>query len=265
VASLEGTTWGLDVSTSPKKTAAVALAWSGEAATVITIRHPLTAEGVVELMAKHRDDQWAVDVPFGWPDRFVAFMADRRDGPLPQCLLPEVSTWNTWRTAEVARRRTDQYLLNHKQVRTRPLPASFDRLGATAAMWALIESRLAVEGVTIDRSGVTGRVCETYPRAAQAAWAHRDFAKPTLAELKRMFPFLHVPGEFVPLLATDDVRDAVVCAVVARARQLGLTLQPPDKCMEAARREGWIHVSVEPIASLTPIIRPDASEGRGKA
>ena len=38
--------------------------------------------------------------------------------------------------------------------------------------------------------------------------------------------------------------DAVVCAVVARARDLGLTIPPRDDDeLAAARREGWIHVT----------------------
>lgn len=43
-------------------------------------------------------------------------------------------------------------------------------LGATAAMWTLIEACLAHRGVAVDRSGIDGQVCETYPRAVLAAW-----------------------------------------------------------------------------------------------
>lgn len=189
-------------------------------------------------------------MPFGWPDGFVALMADRRDRPLPPALVPDERRWETWRTAEVARRSTDQFLYDHPSVATRPLAASFDRLGATAAIWVLVEARLAAEGVAVDRSGVTGRVCETYPRAAQAAWGHRGFSKPGLEELGAMFPFLRLPEQLTGSLATDDVRDAVVCAVVARARTLGLTILPRDEQLEPARREGWIHVVVESLDAL---------------
>ena len=37
-------------------------------------------------------------------------------------------------------------------------------------MWALIEADLAERGVAVDRSGMTGTVCQTYPRAALNAW-----------------------------------------------------------------------------------------------
>jgi hypothetical protein len=42
------------------------------------------------------------------------------------------------------------------------------------------------------------------------------------------------------------VCDAVVCALVARARDLDLTIGPTDDQVAAGRREGWIHVSPEP-------------------
>jgi hypothetical protein len=38
---------------------------------------------IVQLIAAHPGEQWAVDVPFGWPDRFVTLMADRHEAPLP--------------------------------------------------------------------------------------------------------------------------------------------------------------------------------------
>lgn len=54
----------------------------------------------------------------------------------------------------------------------------------------------------------------------------------------------------VPHFSSDDVCDAVVCALVARARDLGLTVKPPQEALDAARREGWIHVSCESRARL---------------
>jgi len=75
----------------------------------------------------------------------------------------------------------------------RPLPAAFQMLGATAAMWSLIEADLAERGVAVDRSGMTGTVCETYPRAALNAWGWAKKGKLTLEDLCRLFPFLRVP------------------------------------------------------------------------
>ncbi|TQM65146.1 DUF429 domain-containing protein [Humibacillus xanthopallidus] len=75
-------TWGLDVSTDKAETAAVALDWSiqGEAR-VVEVRRPLRAAEIAPLIHEHRVCRWAVDVPFGWPDLFVALMANRHSAP----------------------------------------------------------------------------------------------------------------------------------------------------------------------------------------
>ena len=145
-------TWGLDVSTDKAKTAAVALDWStlGEAR-VVDVRRPLHAADIAPLISKHWECRWAVDVPFGWPDLFVALMADRRDGPLPAEAMPAAADWEKWRTRQVAQRRTDRFLTDDPRIKTCPLPASFQLLGATAAMWVLVEAQLVSLGVGIDR------------------------------------------------------------------------------------------------------------------
>ena len=112
-------------------------------------------------------------------------------------------------------------------------------------MWALIEADLAERGVAVDRSGMTGTVCETYPRAALNAWGWAKNGKLTLEDLCRLFPFLRVPRDFTGSFASYDVCDALVCAVVARARQQGRTLCPPELDADLAREEGWIHVTLD--------------------
>lgn len=137
-------------------------------------------------------------------------------------------------------RSTDRHIA--EETRTRPLAVSFERLGATAAMWVLIEAQLLSLGVSVDRAGVEGRVCETYPAAALSAWGLGK-RKRSWPELQQAFPFLSAEEALVPRFASDDVCDAVVCALVARARELGLTDPPPEWQLDVARREGWIHVS----------------------
>ena len=239
-------TWGLDVSTNKAKTAAVAIEWSTpDRARVVEVRHPLPAIDIAALIAEHKVSRWAVDVPFGWPDRFVDLMADRHHGPLPAQAMPAAADWEKWRTRQVAQRRTDRFLTDDPRIKTRPLPASFQLLGATAAMWALVEAQLASLGVRVDRAGLEGTVCETYPAAALAAWGFGK-AKQTWSELQSNFAFLTADSNLISQFASDDVCDAVVCALVARARDLELTIGPPDDELAAGQREGWIHVSCEP-------------------
>jgi hypothetical protein len=244
-------TWGLDLSTKPAKSAAVALVWEGDTASVDDVCQPLHATEIIERITATGEESWAVDVPFGWPDEFVDFMHDRHTQPLSGVLLPAPDSWETWRTTTLAQRRTDFFLTHHEGIRTRPLPASFQMLGATAAMWVLIEASLAARGVEIDRSGVDGRVCETYPRAALAAWGHRQPGKKDLDWLEAQFPFLKVDARWRSRLNNDDACDALVCALVARARELGHTYPPGEDALAAARREGWIHVSTRSSQELT--------------
>lgn len=238
--------WGLDVSTSKAKTAAVAIDWgTAHRARVVEVRHPLPATDIAPLIAEYKASSWAVDVPFGWPDRFVHLMATRHDGVLPVEHRPAAADWEEWRTRCVAQRRTDRFLTDDPRIKTRPLPASFQLLGATAAMWVLVEAELDSLGVPIDRAGLDGKVCETYPAAALAAWGFGK-KKQTWAELQRNFPFLDADEQLLSKLSSDDVCDGIVCALVARARDLGLTIGPTDDDLVAAQREGWIHVTCEP-------------------
>ena len=144
-----------------------------------------------------------------------------------------------WRKATLARRATDQRLLEHNAL---PLPAAFDRLGKTAVMWSAIEYDLGERGFELDRSGVTGRLCETYPTAALAAWSLPK-KKPTLALIKSAFPFLTIGEQWRTPLSTDDACDALICALTARAKALGLTIGPRAEEVDQARREGWIHIT----------------------
>lgn len=110
----------------------------------------------------------AVDVPFGWPEGFAQFLASHSSGP---AVLPKPVGQSAW--SALASRETD------RQVRTalgiQGLSVSFDKLGATAAMWSDIESRLLeLEGHRLDRSGMTGRIVETWPRAAWVRFVGRD-------------------------------------------------------------------------------------------
>ena len=196
------------------------------------------ASDVAPLIAEHHGSRWAVDVPFGWPDRFVALMASRHNQPLPVEARPADADWETWRTRQVAQRVTDAFVTEDERIKTRPLLASFQLLGATAAMWVLIEAQLTDLGVPIDRAGIDGNVCETYPSAALSAW-HLGKAKQTWPELQQNFSFLKADQRLVDRFSSDDVCDAVVCALIARARDLNLTILPAEGAVAAARREGW--------------------------
>lgn len=116
-------TWGLDLSTDPKKCVAAAIRWDEGRPTVVEVRTPLRPEEIVDLIVDE-DAPFAVDVPVGWPDAFVDFVAAHRDS-----VQRPPGDRDAWRKGTLARRATDDRLA---KLGAAPLPASFDRLGKTA-------------------------------------------------------------------------------------------------------------------------------------
>ena len=55
-------------------------------------------------------------------------------------------------------------------------------------------------------------------------------------------PWLDLQGYGDQLAASDDMFDAVIASLTARAVALGLTERPGEAHVEAARNEGWIHL-----------------------
>ena len=229
-------TYGLDLSTSPKKSAVVAIEWSRTGAQVVQLHQPVDTQQIINLIVGS-DGWWAVDVPFGWPEPFVEFIRDHQVGPVTRT---DPARWEQWRTSEISLRETDRHV--HDATGVRPLPAAFQLLGATAAHWAVIEAELASKGVVIDRAGLTPRLIETYPSAVLAGWGIQRSPKPTWPVLKPFLGPLKVDGFESLLEANDDARDALICALVARARALELTDLPTDQQTDLAQAEGWIHL-----------------------
>lgn len=150
--------------------------------------------------------------------------------------VPELDAGDGWRKEQVALRETDRSLAERPG--GRPLTVAFGWLGATAASWTLVEAELARHGEDIDRSGITGRVVETYPSAVRKALTiPRGWE-----ELRRAVPWLGIEVDPAALARSRDAQDAVVCALAARARALGRTVLPRDEVVPTARQEGWIHV-----------------------
>jgi hypothetical protein len=79
--------------------------------------------------------------------------------------------------------------------------------------------------------------------------------------LQSNFPFLTADEDLFNEFASDDVCDAVVCALVARARDLELPIGPTDDDLAAARREGWIHVSCD----ISDLLVETAWRGAGRS
>jgi SH3-like domain-containing protein len=63
-------------------------------------------------------------------------------------------------------------------------------------------------------------------------------------------PWLDLDGHAAELAASDDVFDAVIASVTARAVCLGKTMLPDAAHAKAALSEGWIHLPIGQLSDL---------------
>jgi hypothetical protein len=71
-----------------------------------------------------------------------------------------------------------------------------------------------------------------------------------LGSLRERAPWLDLAGHEDRLAGSDDLFDAVVASLTARAAAVGLTAQPGEAHAAAARKEGWIHLPTSGLAAL---------------
>ena len=241
-------TFGIDLSADPARTGACWIDW--DAGAVSFLHHAGDAELVAAAVAS---DMTAIDVPLGWPDQFVDAIVAHREGRG----WPPVATESPADRVPLRYRATD---LAAMAAGARPLSVSSDLIGVAAMRGARLQHLLGAAGVPVDRSGVTGRVVEVYPAATLRGWglvssgykgkantaACRSLAGELAARCGRLGAVAAAALE-----GCDDNRlDAFVCALVARAVLTGRTTRPSSEQLDAARREGWIHLPTVGVADL---------------
>ena len=126
---------------------------------------------------------------------------------------------------------------------------------------ALLQHLFVAGGLEVDRSGVSGRLVETYPAAALRAWgfAFRGYKGAKNSEVREVLVrellggvgALRPAADRVLVGASDHVVDAFVCAIVAAASRGVMTATPGPDDRPLAVAEGWIHV---PTASLRDVV-----------
>lgn len=245
-------TIGIDLAAGKGDTAACTIEWRGGAPEVTSLAVGLDDDSLLRLMGG--GGRAGIDCPLGWPDPFVEAVVAHRGG------LP----W-PGRAAESAEgfRRALKFRLTDEHVVTQtarmPLSVSADRIGVTAMRCALLLDRLALEGERVDRAG-GGQICEVYPAAALRRWSlspagYKGKGDEARAARSTLVRGLGAQGDGIvvhsdvaeTLVQTDHALDALICALVARAVDLGLTDPPPSEPVIAQRvaREGWIHLPAE--------------------
>jgi predicted nuclease with RNAse H fold len=224
-------TLGIDLSSMPEGTAACSITWTNNQAIASPPAVGCTDDKLDAFISEA--DVIGIDAPFGWPEDFVAAVADWT-----------ADAWSKEQRNRFQFRETDRFV--REQVGRWPLSVSTDRI-ALPAMRAM--ALLRRQGVG-DRGG-DGKFFEVYPAGSLFCWNLRcrgykrvdaecaGFRQEILSELRTKLPWLDVPEAYAE---SSDTLDALVAALSARAAAQGLTAKPNPDQMATARREGWIHL-----------------------
>ncbi len=232
-------TLGIDLAAADSNTGLCSIDWGPEGPTLLHLAGRATNTEILEHASGAT--KVGIDAPFGWPEAFVRALSAHHAG------RPWQHPTDTDARRSLQRRRTDSHVhLRHGLV---PLSVSSDRIAAPAMRCAWLLGQWGID----DRSGGQ-RFAEVYPAAALKAWrfsargykgkkgagARAEIVAGLLADL----PSLCASQPRLPELCAEDdnVLDALICALIARAITLDLTEGPQAEDLPAAQVEGWIHV-----------------------
>jgi predicted nuclease with RNAse H fold len=185
----------------------------------------------------------AVDAPFGWPELFVAALADYEVGAALERDRKRYRyrTTDVWITENLPKK-----LLRNVRPPI-PLSVSTDKLGATAMVGTILLAALADEFLISPHKGGKPRsVIEVYPAVSLWAWGlpHRDLdAAATLETLQAAFHLVISEADKHRLLGSRHCLDALVAALTAREYAGHNTFDPPEHIPDDTLKvEGWIRV-----------------------
>lgn len=234
-------TAGVDLAAQDNRTALAEISWSPGGAVVESVRLGVDNDAIVA--AAQRVRLVGIDCPIGWPAAFTDLMIAARLGVVGSDAGVD----------DVARRSLAYRLTDHL-VRARtgrwPLSVSADRIAYPAMRCAGLLARIAATGAPVRRDGVESRVAEVYPAAALRLWqlptagykTEPSVRSHVVKAVAAQAPWLDWGGCEQACAESDDVLDAVVCAVVAGAVEAGRTTAPDPAQDALAREEGWIHL-----------------------
>jgi hypothetical protein len=245
---------GVDVASQPAGTAACRVRWERSGAVIESVEHELDDRRLAAILAEPAA-AIGLDVPLGWPDGFVEAVARyHAGGPFGEAGI-----------GRLARRQTDQWVRD--TIHQTPLSVSTDRIAYPAMRVARLVGGALPAG--FDRTGA-GTLVEVYPAAALRVWElpHRGYKGPAnraallviAQQLRDRCPWLSAGrSTWDEASRSDHEFDALLCALVARAHQLGLCHPIPLDLRDAAVREGWIAVPLP--ASLQALVGAAARPG----
>ena len=247
-------TLGVDLAAATKKTAAAVVEWDNGSARLAHLDLGVDDAEIVRLFGCC--EMTGIDCPVGWPDAFLPFIA----GHLAGDSHPVLDYDGIEGRRLLAYRDTDRFVTARTGLI--PLSVSADRLAHPAMRCAVIQAKVAADHGPQARDG-SGRLAEVYPAASLKSWgllargykgrggAEAQRLGKLVGGLRQAAPWLELAGHEDRLAANDDLFDAVIASLTARAVAIGATLRPDAAHAKAARTEGWIHLPTGGLAGLT--------------
>jgi predicted nuclease with RNAse H fold len=238
-------TVGVDLAAATKKTAAAVIEWDHGTARLAHLDLGVDDGEIVRLFGTCA--MTGIDCPVGWPDAFLPFIA----GHLAGDAHPVLDYDGIEGRRLLAYRDTDRFVTARTGLI--PLSVSADRLAHPAMRCAVIQAKIAVAHGPQARDG-SGRLAEVYPAASLKSWGllargykgrggtETQRLGELLAALLQAAPWLDLAGHEDRLAGSDDMFDALIASLTARAVALGASIRPDAAHAKAARTEGWIHL-----------------------
>ena len=230
-------TLGVDLASQPRQTATCLLRWERGSARVDALSIGATDSDLHELFP--RADKIGIDAPFGWPAPFARAVAQ----------YSESTVWPSGEIRQLRFRRTDE--VTWEKLRRPPLSVSSDRIAITAMRAVRLLAETAATGETIDRSGGS-RFVEVYPAVALSVWGFTSLgykrAKGSAVRARLVNDLAARTADWLALSRTDwalcrdsdDMLDALVAALIARAAAINRCEPIPAGDHMLAMEEGWI-------------------------
>jgi hypothetical protein len=246
-------TLGVDLAAATSKTAAAVIEWGQGRARLAHLALDVADQDITELFGT--TDMTGIDCPVGWPQALIPFLS----GHLEFDAGPVLAYDGIEGRRLLAYRDTDRFVTARTGLI--PLSVSADRLAHPAMRCAVIQAKIAALHGPQPRDG-SGKLAEVYPTASLKLWGlgtrrykgrgttEAERLSVLLESLRRQAPWLDLAGHEDRLAGSDDLFDAVVASLTARAAAVGLTLQPDGAHAAAARNEGWIHLPAAGLADL---------------
>jgi predicted nuclease with RNAse H fold len=265
-------TLGIDLAAQPENTAVCVIDWPDGADGLVDITRPqsgLDDHQLLEMMKSA--DAVAIDAPFGWPEFINAHLGEYAAGGVWP-LRPDDEGAEDW-IMRLRYRETDRAVRRLLLARKPPVklwPLSVSSTLIAVCAWrcaALLHQHAQRPSNLFDRTGERSRVFEVYPAAALANWGlpFKGYkpGSPSSGKTKRarekreeIADALAAKASWLrrtdysdlrdDLVEDDDLLDAFVSSLAARAAAIGRTVPPhTDEERRLAASEGWIHMPQE--------------------